>query len=191
MTISMQPSNQTSPALHPTDKPLPSVRLTPLEGDAYEAWLSYVVPDYAQERVQAGNYHPAEALQRAEQEFRELLPQGPATPGQHLFGIEAVDPGIFVGIVWFAEIQRGPRLEAFIYDLTIYEPYRRRGYALAAMLAAEDEARKLGIDRIGLHVFGYNRGAWALYDKLGYEVTNVNMAKSLAAAGTPADPRTP
>lgn len=157
-----------------------SVRLEPIREPEYEAWLAQSMAEYAEEKVQAGNYHPDGALQRAEQEYRELLPQGPATPGQHLFSIVDAASGDRVGMIWFAEKQRGPRLEAFIYDLVVLEPFRRRGYARAAMIAIEDEVRQLGIDRIGLHVFGHNRGAWALYDQLGYEVTNVNMAKKIA-----------
>jgi RimJ/RimL family protein N-acetyltransferase len=68
---------------------------------------------------------------------------------------------------------------AFIYDIEIYEPFRRRGYASQALLAAEDKARELGLKAIALHVFGYNTGARALYDKLGYRVTDLTMAKDL------------
>ena len=157
-----------------------TVRLELIREPEYETWLAQTMVEYAEEKVQAGNYHPDEALQRAEQEYRELLPQGPETPGQHLFSIVDATTGDRVGVIWFAEKQRGPRLEAFIYDLLVLEPFRRRGYARAAMIAIEDEVRQLGIDRIGLHVFGHNRGAWALYDQLGYEVTNVNMAKTVA-----------
>lgn len=157
-----------------------SVRLMPIERPEYEMWLARTVGEYAQEKVQAGNYHEDEAQQHAEQEFRELLPLGPSTPGQHLFSIVDTTTAARVGIVWFAEVQRGPRREAFVYDLVVYEAFRRRGYARAAMLALEDEVRSLGVERIGLHVFGHNRAAWALYDQLGYEVTNVNMAKTVA-----------
>jgi ribosomal protein S18 acetylase RimI-like enzyme len=155
------------------------VRLELIGALEYETWLSHTVAEYTAEKVQAGNYHADEAVQRAEQEFRELLPEGPATPGQHLFSIVDAASGDCVGVVWFAEIQRGPRREAFIYDLVVHEPFRRRGYARAAMIALEDEVRRLAIERIGLHVFGHNRAAWALYDQLGYEVTNINMAKTL------------
>ena len=64
-----------------------NVRLELIREPEYEAWLAQSMAEYAEEKVQAGNYHQDEALQRAEQEYRELLPQGPATPGQHLFSI--------------------------------------------------------------------------------------------------------
>ena len=157
-----------------------SVRLESIREPEYATWLAQSMAEYVEERVQAGNYHPNEALQRAEQQFRELLPQGPATPSQHLFSIVDATTSDRVGVIWFAEKQRGPRLEAFVYDLVVLELFRRRGYARAAMIAIEHEVRQFGINRIGLHVFGHNRGAWALYDQLGYEVTNVQMAKTVA-----------
>jgi ribosomal protein S18 acetylase RimI-like enzyme len=157
----------------------PDVRLEGISQPDFDAWLARTIGEYAQEKVQAGNYHADEALTRAAQEFRELLPEGPATPGQHLFSIVDSASGAHVGVTWFAEIQRGPRREAFIYDLIVYEPFRRRGFGRAAMIALEAEVQRLGIERIGLHVFGHNRSAWTLYDQLGYEVTNVNMAKTI------------
>jgi ribosomal protein S18 acetylase RimI-like enzyme len=48
------------------------------------------------------------------------------------------------------------------------------------MRAAEDEARRLGVDTIRLHVFGHNTRARPLYDKLGYEPTNIMMSKTLS-----------
>ena len=65
-------------------------------------------------------------------------------------------------------------------DIVIDEPYRRRGYGQAAMLALEDSVRSLGLRGIALHVFGHNTAARALYERLGYTVTNINMAKRLS-----------
>jgi ribosomal protein S18 acetylase RimI-like enzyme len=41
------------------------------------------------------------------------------------------------------------------------------------------EARRLELSGIGLHVFGHNAGARLLYERLGYETTNLNMFKTL------------
>ena len=58
--------------------------------------------------------------------------------------------------------------------------HQRRGYATEAFAALEGEARSRGLAGIGLHVFGHNPGARALYEKLGYEATNINMFKRVA-----------
>jgi ribosomal protein S18 acetylase RimI-like enzyme len=47
------------------------------------------------------------------------------------------------------------------------------------MRALEGEAKRLGFKKLGLHVFGHNMIARGLYEKLGYAITNLNMAKSL------------
>ena len=65
-------------------------------------------------------------------------------------------------------------------DLIVEEAHRRRGYAEEAMRLAEAIAREKGASRISLHVFAHNVGARRLYDKLGYEETNVVMSKVLA-----------
>ena len=39
----------------------------------------------------------------------------------------------------------------------------------------------LGFDTIALHVSGHNQAGRALYEKMGYEITNINMAKKLTA----------
>ena len=62
--------------------------------------------------------------------------------------------------------------------------FRRRGYGEQAMAAIEDKVRELGLDTIDLHVFGFNTAARALYEKMGYSVTDVNMRKRLIASDT-------
>ncbi len=47
------------------------------------------------------------------------------------------------------------------------------------MIRLEVEARRLNLEAIRLHVFGHNTAARPLYEKLGYEPTNINMFKSL------------
>lgn len=164
----------------------PAVRLQPLSQALYEAWLARTVADYAADHVSAGNWDEADALARSRAEFDRYLPQGPATPGQYLFSIlaeaEAGQPTAPVGVIWFGELPARPgsrELRGWIYDLYIEPEHRRRRYARQAMLAVESEARERGFQQLGLHVFGSNHGARALYESLGYEVTNVNMSKRL------------
>lgn len=154
------------------------IKLVPMQQSDLEDYLAIAVQEYAQDKIDAGNYAPSEGLEKARAEFDALLPQGIDTPHQHLFSVQN-EAGEKVGIFWLAEIQSGARRFAFIYDIRIDEEHRRKGYGTQAMLAAEEEAKKLGFDRIGLHVFGRNHAALALYEKLGYEITNINMSKNI------------
>jgi ribosomal protein S18 acetylase RimI-like enzyme len=83
-----------------------------------------------------------------------------------------------VGILWVAINHRGLPT-AFVFDVEIYEAFRRCGYAEQAFLRLEEEMKALGMTKIGLHVFGHNHAARALYEKVGYETTNIQMAKAL------------
>lgn len=155
------------------------VHLVPISQEEFQPWLDNAIAEYAHDKAQAGNWPAAEAIERSAQEFAQLLPAGPATPGQHLFSIRADDQPSSVGVIWFSETSYGGQPVAFVYDFVIFEPFRRRGYGEQALRAVEAEVRALGLGSIGLHVFGHNHAARALYEKVGYSVTNVNMAKQL------------
>jgi ribosomal protein S18 acetylase RimI-like enzyme len=95
-----------------------------------------------------------------------------------LTAIEA-ESGERAGWIWFAVQGDGRHRRAFLYDILIEERFRGQGLGRAAMLAFEREARERGCARVGLHVFGHNLRAKALYDALGYEVDDWTMTKAL------------
>jgi len=72
-----------------------------------------------------------------------------------------------------------------VYDVYVRPEHQRKGHAGRAFAALEVEAHRLGLTGIALHVFGHNAGAQALYQKLGYVPTNINMFKPLASADAP------
>jgi len=154
-----------------------NVTLQPIEPAAYEAWLDNLIRSYAEDNAAAGIWPANEALDLARKQVGGMLAQGAATPGQHVYSIVAEGEPEPVGVLWFLE--RKKLNQAFICDLEIHAAYRRRGYAERAMRAAEAAARGLGLDTMGLHVFGHNHAARALYEKLGYEVTDLQMAKKM------------
>lgn len=61
----------------------------------------------------------------------------------------------------------------------IFEQYQGQGYGKKAMKEAEIIAKQLGMNKIGLNVFGHNKIARGLYEKMGYEITNITMAKTI------------
>jgi len=155
------------------------VRLVPMTEDEFQTYRKTSVEDYAQEHVKTGNWHPSEALQNAEKEFTHLLPEGVASKNQYLCTIMDDQTGMKVGVIWFAVIDKSLRPSAFIYDFLVYKEFRRRGYGKQTLQAVEERVRELGVDTIWLHVFGHNQEALALYQQVGYEITNINMAKKL------------
>jgi ribosomal protein S18 acetylase RimI-like enzyme len=158
------------------------IRLLPMTQLEFEAFLERDISEYAAEHVKAGNWAPAEALARSRQEHQKLLPQGLSTPNQHLYTIRVQSDGEGVGTLWLA-VQPGPSTAiGFVYQLSIAHAHQRQGYGTQAMNEAEAEARRLGCGALSLHVFGHNQAAIGLYQKLGYEVTSLYMAKKLQSS---------
>jgi ribosomal protein S18 acetylase RimI-like enzyme len=147
--------------------------------DEFEAYLESAVDHYAQEHVRAGNWSPEQARTLSEDSYHSLLPDGVATPDQYLFTIEDQALGEKVGMLWFAVEERVGAPRAFLYDIRIEEACRRRGYGTEALQALEAKVRELGLATIELHVFGHNDTAQAMYEKLGYQVTDLRMSKTL------------
>lgn len=159
------------------------IELTPLPDADYRDYVARTIRDYADEKARAGNWPAADALHRAETQFAEMLPQGSATPGHFFYAIREAATGTQVGVLWWARVTHGAEPSAFIYDFVIFEPFRRQGFAAAALQALEAKVRAEGLATIALHVFGHNHGARALYERAGFQPTNINMEKRLAPGG--------
>ena len=159
------------------------VRIDRLRAEELAPYLDRLIREYAGDHVRDGSWTAEASEERARSEVERLLPRGLETPDHYLFAIRVSSED--VGRIWFARRQEpGGRPYAFVYDLIVYPSHRRRGYAEAAMRAIEPMVRKLGLDRISLHVFGFNTGAIRLYERLGYAPTNVVMAKPVGAEPT-------
>jgi ribosomal protein S18 acetylase RimI-like enzyme len=152
--------------------------LVPMTHTEYFTFVSVAIPAYATDKVASGQWSEAESLDLARQSFHALLPRGLETPDHHLFTI-CDESAHSLGLLWMAVQKRADKRVAYIYDIHIDPPNRRRGYATGALLALEHKAHELGFSGIVLHVFGQNAGAQALYAKLGFVATNITMFKCL------------
>jgi GNAT superfamily N-acetyltransferase len=149
--------------------------MTPEEFEVYLAW---VVDDYADELERNGRAYGEAARARSVQSFAELLPRGLDTPEHVVLVAEAADDGHRVGHIWFAPSDEVPE-RAWIYDVTVEESERGKGYGRALMRAFELRAREHGFVQAGLNVFGDNLVARTLYESLGYREISRQMAKDL------------
>ena len=150
-------------------------RPTPTE---YEGWRAASVQAYAEDLLDAGRVGSGEAVATANQSYVDLLPQGLDTPDAVVLRLE--DGGAHVGWLWVG--RSAPRLRddtAWVYDIEVDAALRGRGYGRAAMLLAEDVARSIGAEALGLNVFGGNTVARSLYVSLGYKESSVVMRKPL------------
>ena len=154
------------------------IQLVPKTEKEFQTYLKEETARYAEANVKAGYWKKTEALKKSIEAHNQLLPQGLATPRHHLFTIRN-NSKKSVGTIWIAEDHRSKTPTGFIYDLLIKEPYRGEGLATQAMLLLEEKARQLGLKVLYLHVFAFNANAKHLYEKLGYQITSMHMAKQL------------
>lgn len=151
-----------------------TVRLRPLREDEFEAWASAHTLGYAEGMIAFADIPREHAEAKAARDVAAVLPHGVATEGAHLWVVED-ERGEPVGSVFLGVREGG----AWLYDITIDEAARGRGFGRAAMLALEAEVEALGYAEVGLNVWGGNDTARSLYRSLGYAEVSVGMKKRL------------
>lgn len=156
------------------------ISLRQMTEQEFQTYLDRHIPYYASEKVASGNWDAHDALKTSQEEIDKLLPAGLSTKYHYLYIIQLDE--VAVGEVWLSMKQDSTEGVGFICDLHVAKEYRYQGIASEAMRLLEDEAVALRIKKLTLHVFGHNLGARALYEKLGYETTNLYMAKLLNTA---------
>jgi ribosomal protein S18 acetylase RimI-like enzyme len=155
--------------------------MTPTE---FEEYLGWVVDDYARELERNGRAVGEAAMEASRASFASLLPHGAQTAGQVLLVAEDTDEGGHVGVLWFGASTDDPSM-AWVYDITVGEDQRGRGWGRTIMRAFEAEARARGFARAGLNVYADNYVARRLYESLGYLETARQLHKDLAGEPDP------
>jgi hypothetical protein len=80
-----------------------------------------------QRSIKSGRWRLEKSQQVTEKEFKELLPDGLATPNQYLYAKQDDLLGTKIRTLWFAVQERGIGQEAFVYDVVIFEAYHLSG----------------------------------------------------------------
>jgi len=170
--------------------PRRTVRLRAMTPDEFAEYLDWVVDDYAAELERNGKATGEAAVAASRASFDGLLPDGVGTRGQTLLIAEDEEGARRVGLLWF-----GPSTDdasmAWIYDITVDEDRRGRGWGREIMRAFEGEARSRGYARAGLNVYADNQVARRLYESLGYAETARQLHKDLGDPDAPAPDRGP
>jgi ribosomal protein S18 acetylase RimI-like enzyme len=147
--------------------------------EEYDTYRTRSEREYAEEMAASGQLDLEAALQRSRVEFAELLPEGPDSPGMHLWTAETGDPAEPVGMGWIELRDRAAGASAWIYDIRVDSSRRGQGLGRAVLEALHDAARERGATSIALNVFGHNTTAIRLYDSMGYAVTAQQMKRDL------------
>jgi ribosomal protein S18 acetylase RimI-like enzyme len=67
-----------------------------------------------------------------------------------------------------------------VFDISVMEPFRRKGIAKLLIKMAEDYCRQQGMWRIKLEVASNNPNAIDLYEKVGFKAERTLMGKNLS-----------
>jgi len=162
-----------------------TVDLRPLSPGDFERRRPRLIAAFAADLVDNSGVTPEQAEAESTRQLDKMLPQGADTPGQILR--KAVDDdGSEVGFIWIAAAGLSHPAMAWVGVLEVRPDARSRGIGSRMMLAAEDDLRRRGTTRLGLHVFGHNTGAQRLYTRLGYGILNQIWQRPATAD---ADPR--
>lgn len=146
--------------------------------EEFEAFRGMSVQNYAKQNITSGTWTEKEALEKSEQAYENMVPNG-RDSGNHYFWNITNDQGERMGWLWLYADPFHPQKEAFIYSFGLYEAFRGKGLAQLALQTLDERARELGAERLALHVFAHNETAVYLYQKMGYAMTNIRMRKQL------------
>jgi ribosomal protein S18 acetylase RimI-like enzyme len=152
-----------------------------MTSNEFATWLEEAIPAYAADKVASGQWSEEASIDLARKQHDELLPLGLQTPDHHFYSIVDSDSRV-VGMLWFGVKTQFNSPVAFVFNIQIAPEYRRQGHAFRAFRALETEVQKLGLSGVSLHVFGHNTSAQALYSKLGFQTTNINLFKAVPAS---------
>jgi RimJ/RimL family protein N-acetyltransferase len=151
-----------------------------MEASEFGEYRESLIRDYAQDKVMAGTWSEAEALEKSEENMDSLLPNGLATEGHFVYSVLDDSMQANVGIVWLRLKQSDVGKSVWIYDILTYESFRRKGYGARTLELVEEKAGELGAETVWLHVFGHNHTARRLYERAGFETTDITMCKRLS-----------
>lgn len=151
----------------------------PFTARDFARFLKRSVPTYAREIAKARGLSRVEAQRLSKKDFKQLLPNGLATPNNFLWVLVADDLGQDIGTLWIACSGAGARRKAFIYDIRLEARFRDRGYGRQTLAALERWAKSRKVKSLGLNVFTHNPRAYHLYKSFGFKERSVQMAKSI------------
>ncbi len=154
------------------------MQISRMTKEEFKFWMTRSTSAYAKDKKIANGYSDEEAQKIAKLDFDRLLPNGLDTKDSYLFTAKN-KAAEWLGFLWFNVKGEGRAKRAFIYDIIIEDKYRGQGHGKKLMLLLEDELKKIHVNRVGLHVFGFNERAINLYKSLGYTVTDLQMEKKI------------
>ena len=154
-----------------------SLYIENMNQQTFKVFYEESIIEYAAEHVKSGGWEEDGSIERARTEFENLLPDGLNTSNQYLLSV--INNSVDIGYLWLHIFAVKEQKKCFIYDIKIKDTYRGHGLGTKTMECIEKYCKNKEVESIGLHVFGHNKRAVSLYNKMGFETTNYRMEKKL------------
>ena len=149
------------------------MRLIKMTQEEFEVIKGRMIKDYAADKVKVGHWQEEDAIDLAKETVDNILRDGVDT--EHHYLLDLCKDIEKVGFVWFNVFNN----TVYVNNYLIYDDYHGKDYELKMVELLEDMAKELEVKKINLHSFGYNEKAIALYQKMGYDITDVYMSKKM------------
>jgi len=147
-----------------------------MSNEEYAKYEGMAVNSLAEEEARAYGAELVVAQRRAALAFEHLVPNRELSVSRQTIYVLEVD-GTDVGVLWYE--MRDANREAYIYDIVIWPPHRKKGLGRRALAQLEERLRPLGVRRLILNVFKHNQAALSLYSALGYEARSCLLMKTI------------
>ena len=144
------------------------IQLREMSLEEFKIFSENSIFDYANDLVKSSNITMDEARIQAQGEFEEMLPNGLETKDNDLRIIVDVAEQKAVGIIWYLFEMTDGIKQVFLSDFIIKEEEHRKGYAYAALIEMEGDAKRNGCVESIIYVWKHNSPGINLYTKCGY-----------------------
>jgi ribosomal protein S18 acetylase RimI-like enzyme len=145
--------------------------------EEFSEYLDPMVESYARERARNFRVPIEDEREVAIRQVSELLSEGVKTKEHFLYTIVAKKTGETVGHLWVKmEVEKK---HAFIYDISIREDLRGRGFGRQALRLLDAKLAEKKVEQVGLFVWADNVIAQNLYESEGYYPVGFALQKNL------------
>ena len=149
------------------------MRLIKMNQEEFDLIKGRMIRDYAKDKIKVGHWQEEDAIDLAKETLDNILRDGVETEHHYLLDIcKDIDK---VGFVWFNVFKE----TIYVNNYLIYDEHKGKDYEVKMVELLEGMAADLAVKKINLHSFGYNEEAIALYQKMGYDITDVYMSKKV------------
>ena len=149
------------------------ITLVKLTSKNFGAYRKFSIQHFAVAVSKARNINQAEGRRLAKKSFNSIFSKG-EKKDQYVY--RAMNGRMCVGFLHIGIRRDRPKPYLYIWDIFINPKHRRKGFGKEVLALAEVKARELGIHKILLNVFGFNKPAIQLYKGTGYRAESSIMA---------------